>query len=54
MSGTVTALPKVPKVTRPFNVRFCSVGLPEVTCIRRKATDIRRTEGRHSQANRDD
>jgi hypothetical protein len=42
------------RFTRPLNVRFFSVGLPQVTFIRRKATKIRRTEGRHSQANGDD
>jgi len=32
---------------------FFSVGLPQVMCIRRKAMNIRRIEGCHSQANRD-
>jgi hypothetical protein len=33
---------------------FFSVVLPQVTFIRRKATNIRRTERRHSQANRNE
>jgi hypothetical protein len=37
------------RFTRHFNVRFFSVGLPQVMCIRRKSTKIRRTEGPHSQ-----
>jgi len=40
--------------SRPFNMQFFSVVLPQVTCIQRQATNIRRKEGRHSQANRDD
>jgi hypothetical protein len=40
-------------LVRPtFQCTIFSVRLLQVTCIRRKATNIRRTEGRHSQANR--